>query len=64
MAINIKMLKPVKSRLVSAEEFRTLASTQRSNIEASAFIMPKLGEKGFGKFKVTFKDKVLFYGTP
>lgn len=60
MSINLEMFKPVKSRVVSAEEFRILVAVQKDNIESSRFIMPKLGEKGFGKFKVTFKDKVLF----
>lgn len=57
MTTKIKTLKPVKSRVVSAEEYQTLIDKRRDNIESSRFIPPKIGGKGFGKFQVTFKDK-------
>lgn len=59
MAIKIRTLKPVKSRVVSADEFLVISSVRKGNIESSRFIPPKIGEKGFGRFRVTFKDKEL-----
>lgn len=59
MTTKIKTLKPVKSRVVSAEEYQTILDKRRDNIESSRFIPPRIGGKGFGKFQVTFKDKEL-----
>lgn len=59
MTVKIRTLKAVKSRMVSADEYQIIIETRKGNIESSRFIPPKLGDKGFGKFKITFKDKEL-----
>jgi hypothetical protein len=60
MTAKIRALKPVKSRVVSADEYLVIVESRKSNnIESSRFIPPKIGGSGFGKFKVTFKDKEL-----
>lgn len=59
MTVKIRSLKAVKSRMVSADEYQIIIETRKSNIESSRFIPPKLGDKGFGKFKITFNDKEL-----
>ena len=59
MSIKIRTLKTVKSRIVSADEYLVISSKKKDNIESSRFIPPKIGGKGFGKFKVTFKDREL-----
>jgi len=59
MAVKIRNLKPVKSRLVSSDEYLVIVSTRKNNIESSLFIPPKIGSNNFGKFKITFKDKEL-----
>jgi len=59
MTAKIRALKPVKSRVVSADEYLIIVESRKSNIESSRFIPPKIGGSGFGKFKVTFKDKEL-----
>ncbi len=59
MSIKIRTFKAVKSRIVSADEYLVISSKKKDNIESTRFIPPKIGGKGFGKFKVTFKDREL-----
>lgn len=59
MSIKIRTLKTGKSRIISADEYLVISSKKKDNIESSRFIPPEIGGKGFGKFKVTFKDREL-----
>ena len=57
--IKVRVLTPVKTRVVSANDYLALTQKRRNAIESSTFIPPKIGKKGFGKVKVTFKDMEL-----
>lgn len=46
---------PVKERTVSANLYLELMKTRPENIQTAEFIPPKLGQKGYGKFKVRLK---------
>jgi hypothetical protein len=51
-----RVLTPVKCKIFSAEEFLKLAKKRGHLIESYRFIAPRIGKKGFGMVKVTFKD--------
>lgn len=46
---------PVKKEQISAEDYLGLIKLDRSNIERTDFIPPKLGDGTFGKFEVTYR---------
>lgn len=54
-----RVLEPVNERFVSAEHVVTLTSSQCENIERISFSPPKIGDSGFGKFKITYITPVL-----
>lgn len=58
----MRTLKPVKSRILSPEEFVVFVEKRRERIEHSRFIPPNVGQKGFGRFHVEFKDFELIDG--
>lgn len=58
----LRILKPVKSRIISPGEFVVLVEKKREKIESSRFIPPAIGQKGFGRFHVEFKDFELIDG--
>ena len=59
---NLRTLKPSKHRMVSPQELIALVDARREKIESTRFVPPKLGEKGFGRFRVEFKDFELIDG--
>lgn len=55
----IRPLKSVKDITVPAHVFIEITESRRENIESTRFIAPKVGGKGFGTFKINFRDKEL-----
>lgn len=53
-----RVLEPASERFVSAEHVVTLTNSQYDNIENITFSPPKIGDEGFGKFKITYKTPV------
>ncbi len=49
-------LNPLKiEKLLDAEEFLQLINSKRDLIIKSRIVLPKLGQRGLGKFKVIYK---------
>ena len=57
--MKIKLLKPIKTRTVSASDYLVMVAKRPGDIESSRFIPPKIGGKGFGSVQVTFKNSEL-----
>lgn len=57
----MKLYIPRQERLLSAQEYlREMAdSRHKNNIESVRFIPPRLGEPGYGGFRVRYKTPVL-----
>ena len=57
----MKLYIPRQERLLSAQEYlREMADSRRkNNIESVRFIPPRLGEPGYGGFRVRYKTSVL-----
>ncbi len=51
-------LKPIQKERVSAKEYLRLCREGKKNISASRFIPPKIGDRGFGAFEITYKRPV------
>jgi hypothetical protein len=58
----LRTLKPIKSQTLSPERFVVLVEKKREKIESSRFVPPSIGQKGFGRFHVEFKDYELIDG--
>ncbi len=50
---------PIFSELLSAKEYQKELVTNRENIEKVKFIPPRIGKRGFGSFKVSYRTAVL-----
>lgn len=53
------VLIPRRERLVSAEVYLQEMSTHKDFITEVQFMPPRLGEKGFGSFRVSYSSPVL-----
>ncbi len=56
------LMKPKTEQDLTPAEFIELIRTNRDVIRSSKIIPPKLGEKGFGKIRVTRKTPVYMTG--
>lgn len=50
------------SQKMNAQQFIKLVRTNRRAIKKSTFVMPKLGERGYGYFKVEYNVTKLHHG--
>ncbi len=55
----MKSLTPVKERQIGAQELLKETARRRDNIESIRFIPPKIGGKGFGTFRISYKIPTL-----
>jgi len=46
---------PLYDRILSAEDFLKLTPEEKRDIESVRIILPQLGKKGFGRFKIRTK---------
>ena len=45
---------PVKTERVSAQEYLTISTQQKTNIAKARFIAPKVGDRSFGFFEIEY----------
>lgn len=57
--VRVKRFVPVSDEIVTAAEYLVVAESKNDNIKETRFIPPTIGERGFGKFKVTYRHPVL-----
>lgn len=51
-------LKPIKNKRITPERFMRLTEKEKKNIKEIHFIPPKLGDKNFGSFRLTYKRPI------
>lgn len=50
---------PKSSESFSARGFQKIVQTERDNIASVQFVPPKIGKKGYGSFRVEYRNAVL-----
>ena len=55
----VKRFVPVSDEVVTASEYLEIVSSRPASIKESRFVPPRIGEKGYGTFKITYNSPVL-----